>query len=151
MNRNAGVWIDHRRAVIVSLVGEGEEIRELPSNMEKHIRFSGGGQDGPGDDHRDKRFTGHLNKYYDMVVSHLRDAGSIVILGPGEAKGELEKRLRAELPGARIDALETTDKMTHNKIAEKVREHFLSTTGEAQHTKETKNISTYSGKSKKKA
>jgi hypothetical protein len=86
-----------------------------------------------------------------MVVSHLRDAGSIVILGPGEAKGELEKRLRAELPGARIDALETTDKMTHNKIAEKVREHFLSTTGEAQHTKETKNISTYSGKSKKKA
>jgi hypothetical protein len=40
-----------------------------------------------------KTFTGHLNSYYDAVLMCLRDAESILIIGPGEAKGELKDRL----------------------------------------------------------
>jgi stalled ribosome rescue protein Dom34 len=125
MKRNMGVWIDHRRAVIVSLRDQGDEIREVPSNMEKHIRFSGGAQVDSADDKRDMRFTGHLHKYYDKVVSYLRDADSILVLGPGEAKGEFVKRMKVGLAGVQIDDIETADKMTHHQIVEKVREHFL--------------------------
>ena len=135
MKNNVGVWIDHRKAVIASVSDKGEEIREILSNMEKHIRFSGGAQDGPADDQRDMRFTGHLHKYYDKIVSCLHDADSILILGPGEAKGEFEKRLRAESFGGRIVGVEAADKMTYDQIVAKVRDHVLVPVEEIQQTK----------------
>ena len=125
MNRNVGVWIDHRKAVIVSLGEKREEIREIQSDMEKHVRFSGGAQVASAEDQRDRRFTGHLHKYYDEVVSCIRDADSILILGPGEAKGELRTRLESEALGGRIAGIETVDKMTERQLAAKVRQHFL--------------------------
>ncbi len=39
-------------------------------------------------------FTGHLNIYYDEVISCIRDAESILIFGPGEAKGQVKNVLR---------------------------------------------------------
>ena len=105
MKRNVGLWIDHRKAVIVSLTNKVEEIRRVISHMEKHVRFSGAAQELSGEDQRDKRFTGHLHKYYDRVVSYIRDADSILILGPGEAKGELQARLQMEALG--VSSLES--------------------------------------------
>ena len=66
----------------------------------------------------------HLNKYYDKVISYISNAESILIFGPGEAKGELEKRLANHGLGGRIVGIETDDKMTDRQIAAKVRQHF---------------------------
>jgi hypothetical protein len=120
-----GVWIDHRKAVIATLSGKTEEVRQVTSNMEKHVRYSGAGQDDSGEDQRDRRFTGHLNKFYDRVIERIRDADSILILGPGEAKIELEERLGKEALGGRIVGIETVDKMTDRQIAARVRQRFL--------------------------
>jgi hypothetical protein len=124
MNNNVGLWIDHRKAVIVSFKDGVEEIKQIMSGMEKHVRFSGRGQDASGEDQRDNKFSGHLHQYYDKVISSIRDADSILILGPGEAKGELKERLVGNSLGDRIVGLETVDKMTDRQIAAKVREHF---------------------------
>jgi stalled ribosome rescue protein Dom34 len=121
MKSNVGLWIDHRKAVIVSLTDEGENVREVTSHVEKHVRFSGGEPE----DQQDHRLTNHLNEYYDKVISSLCDADSILILGPGEAKGEFEKRLEAEALGGRIVGIETVDKMTDHQLAAKVRQYFL--------------------------
>ena len=74
---------------------------------------------------RDRQFGNHLNSYYDEVIAVIRGADSIQILGPGEAKGELEKRLEHEGLKAHILAIETADKMTDRQISAKVREHYL--------------------------
>jgi len=126
MKKVAGLWIDHRKAVIVIVSDEGEETKQLESGMEKHVRFSGGSrsEEGKADDQRDRQFTGHLNTYYDEVISHIRDAESILLFGPGEAKGEIEKRLANKGLGGRIVGVETLDKMTNRQIAAKVRQHF---------------------------
>jgi stalled ribosome rescue protein Dom34 len=124
MKTNVGVWIDHRKAVIVSLRGNEEEIREVASDMEKHVRYSGRATEGSGEDQRDMRFAGHLHKYYEKIVSCIREADAILILGPGEAKGELKTCLEGEALGGRIDGTETVDKMTDHQIAAKVRQHF---------------------------
>jgi len=126
MKSAAGLWIDHREAVIVLVTDKEEKIKRMTSNMERHVRFSGGSrsEEGKADDQRDRQFTGHLNIYYDEVIAHLRDAESILIFGPGEAKGELEKRLANKGLGGRIVGIETVDKMTDRQIAAKVREHF---------------------------
>jgi len=108
----------------VSLAEKREEIREMQSDMEKHVRYSGSPQEDSAEDQRDKRFTGHLNKYYDHVISCIRDADSILIFGPGEAKVELEKRLENEALGERVVGIESVDKMTDRQIAARVRRHF---------------------------
>lgn len=124
MKREVGLWIDHRKTVIVSITDKGEETHVIDSGMEKHVRYSGSPQEDSAEDQRDKRFTGHLNKYYDDIISRIRDAESILILGPGEAKGELEQRLTIEGLGGRIVGIETVDKMTDRQIAAQVRQYF---------------------------
>ena len=117
------MWIDHRKAVIVIVSETGEEIKEITSNMEKHIRFPGGSasQDGSTEDVRDRQFGNHLNSFYDAVVAFIRGADTIQIFGPGEAKGELVKRLEHDGVKERILVVETVDKMTDRQISAKVR------------------------------
>jgi stalled ribosome rescue protein Dom34 len=132
MKKEIGLWIDHREAVIVVLTDGGEEIRHLLSDNEKHIRYSGsshsktpqGLKEVTSEDQRDRKFRNTLNAFYDEIIASIRDADSIQIFGPGEAKGELEKRIEHEGLKAHILAVETMDKMTEHQIAAKVREHF---------------------------
>lgn len=126
MKKQAGLWIDHRKAVIVIVTEAGEEIKEISSNMEKHVRFTGGtaSEDGSTEDVRDRKFGNNLNSYYDRVIALIRDGDTIQIFGPGEAKGELAKRLEHDGVKDRILSIETVDKMTDRQIAAKVRGHI---------------------------
>ena len=127
MKSAVGLWIDHSKAVIVIVSDKGEETEQIESGMEKHVRFSGGSrsEQGGGEDQQDRQFTGHLNTYYDEVIACLRAAESIFIFRPGEAKGELEKRLARNGLSGRVVSIETVDKMTEREIAAKVRHYFL--------------------------
>jgi hypothetical protein len=123
MKNKVGLWIDHRKAVIVFITDEGEETKQITSGMEKHVRFSGSAAEkGSGEDVRDREFENHLNSFYDKVIASIRDADSIQIFGPGEAKVELESRLEHEGLKERIVEINTEDKMTDRQIAAKVRE-----------------------------
>ncbi len=132
MDTKVGLWIDHRNAVIMHLTDRGDEMALIISNVDKQRRRSGDSSpDGahvsgqaPADDRRQGAFSGHLNIYYEAVVANIRDADSILIFGPGEAKGELRQRLQRNRLDARIVGLESADKMTDPQIAAKVRRHF---------------------------
>jgi hypothetical protein len=123
MRRHVGLWIDHRKAVVVSVTEQGEETSIIESDMEKHVRFSGSPEVGA-EDQRDRQFKGHLSEYYDRVIASVRDAESILILGPGEAKGELAKRLGSEGLSGHILGIETVDKVTDRQLAARVRQRF---------------------------
>ena len=133
MKKEIGLWIDHREAVLVILTEGTEEIRHIPSSNEKHVRYSGrshsktpeGLKEVTAEDQRDRKFGNQLNRYYEEVIAAIRGADTIQIFGPGEAKGELEKRIEREGLKTHILVIETTDKMTDRQIAAKVREHFL--------------------------
>ena len=132
MRTKVGLWIDHRKALIVTVTDKEEEIRLVISKAEKQP----GRHDGirsttsyesqlvPADDSSQRKLTGHLNIYYDAVIACVRSAESILIFGPGEAKGELKKRLERDKLGGRIVGTETIDKMTNRQIAAKVRRYF---------------------------
>lgn len=132
MGTKVGLWIDHKQAIIVTVTGKGEEIRLIISEVEKQLRRSGdspmkGSYEAfqvPADDSRQRTFTAHLNVYYDEVIASIRDAGSILIFGPGEAKDELKERLEEKNLGAKVVGVETVDNMTEPQIAAKVRQHF---------------------------
>jgi hypothetical protein len=132
MKTRVGLWIDHRKATIVTVTDKGEEIGLIISRVEKQPRRSGdsplkGSYEPyhvPAEDSRQRTFTGHLNIYYDAVIASIRDAEAILIFGPGEAKGELKERLERHGLGGRIVGIETVDRMTDRQIAAKVRQYF---------------------------
>ena len=133
MKKEIGLWIDRREAILVVLTDGEEEITHITSSNGKRVRYSGsshsktpqGLKEVTSEDQRDRKSGNQLNLYYDEVIAVIRDAETIQIFGPGEAKGELEKRIERNGLKAHMPALEAADKMTDRQISAKVREHFL--------------------------
>jgi hypothetical protein len=131
MTTKAGVWIDHRKAVIVTVGPTEERTSVILSKVEKHPERSGDSplqgryeaRQVPADDRRQRALTAELNVYYGAVLAAVQNVESLLICSPGEAKGELRKRLETKGFGGRI-AVETVDKMTDRQIAAKTHEYF---------------------------
>ena len=125
MNRKVGLWLDHKKAVIVSITNDGEERRIITSDMEHYVRYSSNVPgDGSAEEVRDRRFWNHLGEYYDKVIAQIGDAKSIQIFGPGEAKYELKKRLEGQGMLENVVSVDDAGSLTNRQIAMKVRERF---------------------------
>lgn len=130
MTRNVGLWIDHKRAC---LVWQGEtKVQVIPSNLEPRVHGGGrriGGTYNQGLDselgHND-RYEHQLHEYYAQVIELLHDAEHIYVMGPGEAKHELEKSLQKHRElRERLLKVETADKMTGRQMAARVRQFYI--------------------------
>ena len=125
MNKQVGLWINRKKAVIVSIANNVEGRRIITSDMEHYVLYStvvpG---DGSPEEIRDRRFWNHLGEYYDKIIAHIRDAAEIQIFGPEEAKYELEKRLEKEGLAQNIVSMEDAEKMTDLQIGIKVQKRF---------------------------
>ncbi len=127
-----GIWIDHRRAVIAELAPDGSRLAIVESKVEKHPQRGGDSplsgryepQQVPADDHRQRALTGELNHYYDRVVAALPHLEGLYLFGPGEAKGELQRRLLKTYPQVAAATIEGADKLTDKQIVAAVRKHF---------------------------
>ena len=132
MSRNTGVWIDHRKAQIVCLTPQGDSSVTILSNTEKHPERGGDSpmqgpyeaQQVPADDRRQRALTADFNRYYDAVIEALGRYDRLLIIGPGEAKGELRARLLSAKSGDLAPAMETAERMTDRQLAAKMNTYF---------------------------
>ena len=132
MKMVAGLCIDHRKAVIVTISAEGERTMEIRSHVEKQPgRFQGVRSTVPfeaqlikTDDSRERKYIDKFDQYYAEVIEAIREAQSLLIFGPGEAKRELNNHLHHAGFRGNIFSLEITDKMTDSQITARVVEHF---------------------------
>lgn len=132
VKKHIGLWIDHQRAVIVFVGGAGHETKVILSDADRQPgRIHGVRSTEPhealltmADDVKDRRFASHLNHYYDEVIDCVHEAESLLVFGPGEAKGEFTKRLSHVKPTMRSLHVEPADKMTYGQVAARVREYF---------------------------
>jgi stalled ribosome rescue protein Dom34 len=133
MKGKVGLWIDHKKAVIVSIESDGEHIEVIKSNIERHVRLSGGSravtpysrQDVVSNGRRDRKFMHHVELYYHKVIQAIRDAETLFIFGPGPAKREFKKEIeKSKELASHIAGLESVDKMTQPQVAAKVREYY---------------------------
>lgn len=132
MGTKIGIWIDHRKAVIMFLREDGEEVKLIISNVERQLRRTGGSPLKGAFEHirlasdisQKRNYQVHLDTYYDSVIACIGDAEKIRIMGPGEAKNELKSRLDSRKLGDRIVGVDTAGLMTHNQLAARIRKSF---------------------------
>lgn len=132
MTKQAGLWIDHRKAVIVTLVDKTENVQQIVSNLPKRTRRAGGArsktpygpQDVMAEGKRDNEYNNQLKQYYEEVRAALGDVDALMLFGPGKAKIEFRKHLEKEQLSKRVIGVKTTDKLTDRQIAAEVRQHF---------------------------
>jgi len=130
MDQNVGLWIDHKQAYAIWY--EDGRVDMIPSHIEPPAHYSGGtqlggklNQKGDVELHHNDRFKLQLNKYYQQVITALKGANSILIMGPGQAKIELQKAIQKDKNmQKRILKVETTDKMTKNQMIAYVRKFY---------------------------
>ena len=124
MSHCVGVWIDHKKAVIVSIAAGRVTTRTLESDVGPHPHFSGS-QEGGGEKKYEERHSHELDRFYDDVIRQLGEPDALLLFGPGEAKLQLKDRLgRSSALSECIVAVETTDKLTDPQIVAKVKEHY---------------------------
>ena len=130
MDRNVGLWIDHKQAYIIWC--ENDKIDVILSNIEPPAHFSGGtqlggklNQKGDLELRNNDRYKLQLARYYQQVIQKLKDVNSIFIMGPGEAKVEFQKALkRHKSMQNRLLKSEVADKMTMNQMIAHVRKFY---------------------------
>ncbi|MFN0149626.1 MAG: hypothetical protein ACKVU1_02815 [bacterium] len=121
MNHKVGIWIDHKKAVIVSASAGQVSTKTVESNVEPHD----GSQAGRGEKSFDGRFHEQLRRYYDDVIREVGQPEALLIFGPGEAKLELKERLgHTKALVDRVVGVETTDKLTDAQLVAYVKDHY---------------------------
>lgn len=133
MNKKVGIWIDHNRALIVTIENDHEAITKIESNVEAHIRsFGGAGTSTPYGPQEfsverkvEARRKKHLHQYYQKIIDIIMAGQHIYLIGPGEAKFELEKEMKkSKLYGSKVIKIEACDKITERQIAARIRKYF---------------------------
>lgn len=132
--KKVGLWIDHRQARIVTIEDGRIRLRTIASHVGRKTRLAGGsrssgfiGEIAP-EKKREARHLHRLTRFYERVIGALHDVDRILILGPGEAKLELEEKVRESKHLAeRIAAVATADKMTQRQLMAKVKAFFFPT------------------------
>lgn len=148
LNKRVGIWVDSKKAFIVSVVKDDLDVDAKPktsmmridSDVESHLRLSGGSrsrltpygpQEAAVDGKIDARRRRQLRKYFQEIIRNVEDAEKILIFGPGGAKLALEKEFRKfRRFASRVLPVETIDKMTEGQIMSKVKAFFNSDTWE---------------------
>jgi hypothetical protein len=124
-----GVWIDHSLARIV-LHNEGESPRyeTILSHVEPRHRSIGHSSvrppvhvGGSGEKHYLNRREVQLHRFYDRVIEELRGCRAAVVLGPGEAKGELLRRIAIKKARIPVMKSERVPRLTDHQIFVRLR------------------------------
>ena len=135
MEKQVGIWIDTKKAIIVALEGHKEEkITEIDSEVENRIyhneesnkgTFTGSHQS-DSETKFDNRKKEQMDYYLKAIVNHIKKADYLYIFGPGKTKLKLEQKIRDEksLDKIKLKAVETTDKMTLNEIVAQVKDFY---------------------------
>jgi len=133
MEKLFGLWVDHEKAIIVSLMSGSHKVIHVESDVEGHFRLKDDSrsispsnlQGNTIESKMDSRYHKYLNIYFQHIIDLLKDAKRLYIFGPGEAKIELKKMIeKNKLLSNKISGIEATDKLTEPQIVAKVKKYF---------------------------
>ncbi len=134
MKTQKGIWIDKKKAILITLKGGKEDGRQIfESDVITRERIEGeskafgrfGDQFLNEERKKEAREELQIKDFVEDMAEQLRDAEEIVIFGPAEMKTELKKHLEKDHRlSLKIKGVESADSMTENQVAAWVRDYF---------------------------
>ena len=135
MEKQVGIWIDTKKAIIVTIEGHKEEkITEIDSEVENRIYHNQesnkgtfmGTRHGDSETKFDNRKKEQMDYYLEAVINQIKKSDYLYIFGPAGTKLQLEQKIRDEksLSKIKLKAVETADKMTLNEIVAQVKDFY---------------------------
>ncbi|TVZ27568.1 hypothetical protein JM83_2617 [Gillisia sp. Hel_I_86] len=132
--KRAGIWIDRKKAIIITLENRGTKIEKVVSKVENTDSDFSGLKDfdksGALEIVKDRKvleIKKHaIKNYFKQIVSYLEDLDSIVIYGPADMPLIFNKELETNYPKLHknvIDVLKA-DSMTENQIKAMVSNYY---------------------------
>lgn len=133
MKVKAGVWIDHKKALLIIFEDNKEKKILVESGIDKVIapatRLHSGNPYGRGksraEDISERDLKNHQDKYLRSVIPYLKGVASILLFGPGQTKKDFGKLIEKSDLQTKIIAVETADRMTDAQFAAKVRKRLV--------------------------
>ena len=130
-----GLWIDHKGATLVFMEHGAVRVERMESQAESHYHLSGGrgsaggssvAQSVSNEQRPEERRKHQYHNFYQQLIKLIEPANSILILGPGEAKLEFAKEIKAvKRFSTKVITVETADKLSGHQLVAKVRDFFL--------------------------
>lgn len=132
MTTHAGIWIDKEHAVLVKISDAAEEIVRFSLEENEAVsQKSGGSSQGSHRSHEyipegrlERKKFADRKRMYMSIEEALDGTDALLLIGPGEAKGEFAKHIALKRIPLTQFSVEVSDKMTEPQLAAKVREHF---------------------------
>ena len=134
MATKAGVWIDHKQAVVVLMTDEGQEIKKVKSGAQRPAAQPAGStrskhkytpNDFVAEDRLERKADSRLKSFYDEVFKCLQGCQGASDPRPRRSQGGVqESRSRPRRVRGLTVEVETNDKLTDRQLAAKVKEHF---------------------------
>ncbi|HEX6791950.1 MAG TPA: hypothetical protein VF247_11625 [Candidatus Krumholzibacteria bacterium] len=128
--KKVGIWIDHRRALIVTLE-EGNESREVVESDIDQLATPEGSRRNPTPygpqmtsvEHKmEGRELKHLHQYYQDIIKRIGAPERLLVIGPALAKQELAAEIANESALRKtMVKVEPCDSMTDNQVAARIR------------------------------
>ncbi|RNL85378.1 hypothetical protein ED312_12620 [Sinomicrobium pectinilyticum] len=133
--KNIGIWLDRRKAHIITMEKGDEKIETVISTIEAY-RPVGGSRSktrwGPQDVVQDSKYTERrkhqMKRYFEQLAAKINDAEGIAIYGPGAVVHKFAEYLEKDRKSLRekVKCIEKADSMTENQVKALVRNFFVS-------------------------
>ena len=133
MKKLVGVWLDSKKAVLISLINDRKQVVTIESDIESRERYSGeskrfgrfGQQYLNPEKHRKNKLREQLKVYTRRLQQALKPYDQIVLFGPSEMKNKLYREMQKNASDAeRITGVESADHMSENQLVAWVRDYF---------------------------
>lgn len=133
MEQQIGVWIDSKKANIVTLKGEEATINTIHSGIEGKNRIDGEGKDFArfgeqfvsNENKLENKYKQELASFLNEVLAIVKDAEDVVLFGPAQVKKELEKLMKKDrLASKKLIDVVDADSMTDNQTIAWVKKYF---------------------------
>lgn len=116
---HVAVWLDHTEAHVIHFTRDEAQTDIVKSGSRPHLHVKAGGQGGNN--------AAENRAYLDNVVSAIKDAEAILIVGPGSEKTVLYKHLLKSWPqvAEKVASVESADHPTDGQLLAYARKYFV--------------------------
>ncbi len=125
MKKQTGIWLDHKKATIITLDSGSNKLRTIESDIVTRERIDGetkkfgrfGDQFLSQEKHKERRIKEQTSNFLKSLLSEIKDMDELVLFGPGNMKKELEKRILDDSKLApKLKKVVSSDSMTENQM-----------------------------------